>query len=341
LKKLLATVLLFLFLLIPAVFSQAAGSTVIKLATLITEGSVWGTLLKEMGADWKKATDGRVTLRMYAGGVAGDDPDAIRKMRIGQLHASTLTILGLTEIDPAFNVFTIPFFIDSYEELFFVWDELDPHLRKRLQDKGFILLHWGHAGWIHLFSTRPVTTIDEFKSFKFFVAAGDGTMVSWWKDRGFHPVPLAVTDMVQGLQTGMIEALPATPLSALYLQWYRSAPHMLDLGFAPLVGATVITERAWRKIAPEDQQALLTAGRRTEERFRTELPAQDQHAMEEMEKRGLSVTRVVGTPAEQGWRDSAEMFATTMRDDFVPPDIFDLAVRARQSFRKQRAASPD
>ncbi len=319
--------------------SAARDGIVVKLATLVPNRSVWGNPLREMSAEWKAATEGRVTVRLYPDGVAGDDPDLVRKMRIGQLQAATLTVTGLAEIDPAFALFEIPLFFDSYEEFFHLVAKMEPLFRKRLKSRGFVLLHWAHAGWINLFTTRPVTTVDEFKQLKFFVWAGNDSLVSWWRDNGFRPVPLAATDILTGLQTGMIEALPSTPLAALSLQWFRSTPHMLDLSFAPLIGATVMTERAWNKISPVDQEALLAIARHTEGRFRREIPQQDRVAVAEMEKRGLTVTRVVGTEAEAKWREAAQSFAANMRDALVPSEVFDLALGERELYRRRSEAT--
>ena len=97
--------LLALTLLLVSPAAQAA--TTVKLATLVPEGSLWDRELKSMGQEWKAATDGRVDLRIYPGGVAGSEEDVLRKIRIGQLQAATLTVVGLSEIDPAFNVFSI------------------------------------------------------------------------------------------------------------------------------------------------------------------------------------------------------------------------------------------
>src|SRR5258706_1066969 len=119
----------------PAV-AQAPGN-VVKLATLVPDGSVWDKVIKGMGAEWNQATEGRVTLRVYAGGVAGDEPDIVRKMRVGQLHAAALTVTGLAEIDDAFRVFAIPMFFDSYPELYQVLDRMRPTLEARLAAKGF------------------------------------------------------------------------------------------------------------------------------------------------------------------------------------------------------------
>jgi len=117
---------------------------------------LWHKALKDLGNEWTQATAGRAQLRIYPGGVSGDDPDMVRKMRIGQLQAGALTTAGLATIDPAFELFSVPLFFASYEEYRFVLERMAPLLRRRLEDQGFVALHWGTAGWVHLFSKVPV-----------------------------------------------------------------------------------------------------------------------------------------------------------------------------------------
>ncbi len=308
----------------------------IKLATLVPDRSVWGNFLRQMGADWKNATDSRVNLRVYPGMVAGDDPDVVRKMRIGQLNAGTLTLTGLIEIDNYFTVFGIPMYFDSYEEYFYVIEKLQPILEKRLLDKGFVLINWGHGGWIHLFSTKPINTIEQLQKHKLFVWAGDDRMVTWYQQNGFRPVALQLPDVVTGLQTGMIDAMPSTPLAALSLQWFRNAPYMLDLGFAPFLGATVVTAKSWNKISSQDQEAILKVSREASSKFSTEIPVQDDKAVTEMKARGLEVISVPDDAAAADFRAATEKFAANMRDSIVPPEIFDQAQKARQEFRSRQ-----
>ena len=266
-----------------------ARATTIKMATLVPDGSVWDKAFRRMGSEWKQATDGRVELRMYAGGVAGDEPDIIRKMRIGQLNAAALTLPGLSDIDPAFDVFEIPLYYDSHEELLAILEEMTPLLRERLDERGFVLLHWGHAGWIRLFSKRSAGSPDELRRQKLFVWGDEGEKVRVWRENGFEPVPLAATDIPSGLQTGLIEAVPAPPLSALGLQWFRSTPFMLDLEIVPLIGATVVTKKTWESISEADREAMLAAAARIETFLLEEVPAQEAAAIAEMRERGLTV----------------------------------------------------
>jgi TRAP-type C4-dicarboxylate transport system substrate-binding protein len=311
----------------------AAAPKTLKLATLVPEGSVWDKELRAMAAEVEKRTQGRVVLRIYPGGVAGDEPDVVRKMRIGQLQAATLTLSGLQDIDDGFAVFGIPRFITSYPELFHVVDALTPALTQRMDQEGFVLLGWGHAGWINLFSRRPVQVPADLKGLKLYVRAGDNDMVQWWKARGYQPVPLATTDIMTGLQTGMIDAMPSPPLAALTFQWYRPTPYMLDLGMAPMVGATVVSKRAWQGISPADQAIVRELAKRMGERLEQAIPAQDRSAVEQMVQRGLTVTKPKDAAQQKAWDDAAADFATSMRSAIVPPEVFDAAKTARDGFR--------
>jgi len=310
--------------------------TVIKLATFVPDGSVWHRAMREMGAEWAQATGGRVQLKVYPGGVAGDEPDYVRKMRIGQIQAAAITTAGLAQIDNAFQMFGVPMFFDSYPELYAVLDKMTPILKQRLDAKGFVLLNWGHGGWVYFFTKQDARTVADIKKTKMYAMAGDDRWVQIWKSNGYSPVALAPSDMLTALQTGMIDGCPTTPLLALTLQWYRQTPHMVGIGMAPLVGGLVITKQAWAKIPPADQAKLLAACQRLEKKLETGVPKQDVAAVEEMKKRGLTVTTVPPAAVAE-WRVAAEAFAKGMRGTLIPPDILDMATRERDGFRRRGA----
>jgi TRAP-type C4-dicarboxylate transport system substrate-binding protein len=301
-----------------------------KLATLVPDGSIWDQALKEMSAEWSRATDDRVSLRIYPGGVAGDEADIVRKMRIGQLHAAALTTTGLGEIDEAFSVFATPLLFESYDELLHVLDAVAPHLEQRLEAGGFTLVHWAHGGWVRLFSKRPVATLAAAKGMKMFAWAGDDPRVQLFRRAGFQPVALASTDIVTGLQTGLIEAFPTPPLAALSLQWFRETPYMSEIGLGPLVGAVVISKRAWGSASEADRRELLRIAERYGERLEKQVPEQDRQAVAEMERRGLQVV-----PVEDGaaWREAAGKFAADSRGGLVPAEILDLVQREIAAYR--------
>lgn len=310
----------------------SGAAQVIKMASLVPDGSVWDLILEEQAEAWEAATDGRLDVRLYPGGVAGDDPAVVRKMRIGQFQAAALTFQGLVEIDDGFRIFALPLFFRSQEELLHVLNALDPLLRQRLEEKGFVLVNWGYAGWARFYSRRPIRVPDDLRSHKLFLWAGEQRSIRIYRSHGLQPVGVAGTDVTLALQTGMIEAIATPPLVALTLQWFRQANHQLDRPLAPLVGATVMTTRAWNALSEADRAALLRTSGRAEQRYEEEVPTQEARAIEAMEARGL-IRTTMAPESRTEWEALAADLAREYRGDLIPAEIFDAAVKARDEFR--------
>ena len=140
-----------------------------------------------------------MSLTVFSGGSQGDEPTVLRKMRLNALQGASLTVVGLASIDWSFNVFNIPFFFQSYDELNAVIEKLTPLLKQRAEAKGFVLVHWGHGGWLQVFSKKPVQTVADSRRAKLYTSAGDDRMTQWYKANGFQPRAMAMTDILTGL----------------------------------------------------------------------------------------------------------------------------------------------
>jgi TRAP-type transport system periplasmic protein len=307
----------------------------LKLATLVPEGSIWDKSERELGAAIQQATQGRVKFQVYPGGVAGDEPVLLRKLRTDGLQAVLFSAPGLGDIDPAFSLFQVPLLFETDAEVLYVLEKMRPELERRLEEKGLVLLHWTNVGWLRFLASKPVASFDDFRQRKQFVWGSEGRMASWYQELGLRPVTLAATDVLQGLQTGMIECLPVTPLAALSLQWFRSAPYMLEHRFAPLLGALVVSKSAWTKIPEADRTAILELSRKTEAKLFAEIPKREEEAVEEMKARGLQVAKEPAGDAAK-WLSLGSEFQKRFRTNSVPPEVFDQAVKLLEEHRKAR-----
>jgi TRAP-type C4-dicarboxylate transport system substrate-binding protein len=142
-----------------------------------------------------------------------------------------------------------------------------------------------------------------------------------------------MTDIQTGLQTGLIDGVPTTPLACVSLQWYRHVPFMYEDGIAPLIGATVVSKTAWDRMSQRERDTLRDAARKLEATLKREVPRQDAEAIEAMKERGLTVT-TAASGAEAGWRRESDALADYVRSNMVPTEIFDRAVRARDAYRE-------
>ena len=326
-KSRLLAIAVALMLVPVALFAQRA--TRIQLGSILPANSVWDRSLKQMAADWERDTDGRVQLRVLSGSVK-DEGSLARRLKAGRPQAAVFGLPG--EIDDAFNVLSIPFFFESDAEALHVVEKLTPTFERILLDQGLVLLNWGHAGWAHFFTADRVATLDDLKRTKLFTTAGDERMLQWYKQNGFDPVPLAVTDLLLGLNTGLINAHPSPPYVALLFQWYDKTPFMLNVPLTPVLGITVVTDRVWNRISDEDQRTLRASAKQLELSLFRDVQAQELDSIGQMTQRGLTVVEL-DDAAKASFRAVADELTASWRGNMIPADVYDEAVRERDSFR--------
>ena len=317
-------------------FSTPTWAQTIKLGTLAPEGSPWYNIIRDMTEATQARTNGKIRFRIYAGGVAGDDPDMVRKMRVGQLHAATLTGTGLNQIAPEIQALMMPMMLASYEELDYVRDSLTPKLEALLESKGFKVLNWGDAGWVHFFAQETVVRPEDLRPMRLFVWSGTPAIVEAWKDAGYQPVPLAATEIHTALQSGLINAVPTTPIAALSFQWFGLATHMTDLNWAPLIGATVISMSKWQSIPDDLKPILVKAAREAGARIRDETRQLSNDAVEVMKKHGLVVDHVSPEVAAL-WESRARAGYPKLIGQVVPAGMVAEVERLRNEYRALHA----
>ena len=316
--------------------AAAAEEVKIRLGTLAPRGTTWHRALLEMGEQWRAGQGAGASFVVYTDGSQGGEADMVRRMRVRQLNAALLSVVGLNEIDDSITALQkMPLVFRSWGEVDYVREKLRPAVEKRFLEKGFVVLCWGDAGWVRFFSKEPVTHPAELRRQKLFAWAGDSAQADIMKSMGYHPVVLEVADILPGLQTGMVSAVPSTPFWALTLQFYTQANHMLDLNWAPLVGAVVVTRKAWDAMTPAGQKALREAGEKAGSELRALSRREDEQAVQAMVKRGLKVQPV--TPQiEAEWREVAAQFYPLIRGRLVPAEQFDEVQRLLAQYREQR-----
>lgn len=304
----------------------------IKLGTLAPEGSVWYRVLREMGEDWKRLSGRQIQLRIYPGGIAGDDSDMVRKMRIGQLHAAALTSQGLATIDEDIGVFQMPMLLTSDGELEFVQGELSGRLANRLEEKGFKVLYWSQVGWVYLFSNRPVTAPGDLKPLDVWVWSGDAAWADALKDAGYKPVPLPATEIHTALTSGLVDAFATTPVAALSYQWFGQARNMMNMKWGPLTAAVVISTRTWERIPDDLKPKLQAAAVKAGDAAKDEILKLEADAIEAMQGYGLAVNAVSGAEEEM-WKAEIRKTYPKLLGKSIPEPIYRDVVAILEDYR--------
>jgi TRAP-type C4-dicarboxylate transport system substrate-binding protein len=267
--------------------SAAHAQTTLKIATLAPEGSSWMTEFHKWAKDVEEHTGGKLKIKFFAGGTAGDERDAVRKMRLGQLTGAAVTAIGLGLINSEVRVLELPMLINSYDELDYIRNKLDADLRKKFEDKGYVLLSWGDVGPVHIFSNIPLKSKADLAQTKMWAWVDDALVKALFQQLGVNGVPLGVPDVLPSLQTGLINACYGSPLSTLALQWFTKVKYMTSLHITYALGAAVITKKAYDGLAPDVQKVLMDDSREFQVKLLKVLRADNDKAMAQMKTAGV------------------------------------------------------
>lgn len=308
----------------------------LRIGTLASKNSLYHRQLMELGEAWRNAQGGQGKYLVYPDGSQGGETDMVRRMRIGQLQGGLLSVVGLREIEPSIAALqNMPMMFRSWEEVDYVREKMRPAMEKKFLDKGFVVLAWGDAGWVRFFSKTPAFAPNDFKGMKFFAWGAEADQQEIMKNLGYTPVPLETADILPAIQTGMINAVPSTPYFALATQIYTTANHMLDLNWSPIVGALIITKKAWDELTPAGQAIVREAGAKAGVQLRAKARQEVDEAVEAMKKRGLTVNKPNAEQMKE-WNALADGLYPRIRGKLVPVEQFDEVVGLLKAFRAGR-----
>ena len=316
--------------------SALASDKPLRIGTLAPKNSLYHRQLLEIGEAWRQAQGGNAKYVVFPDGSQGGEAELARRMRIGQLQGALLSIVGLSEIEPSINALqSIPLLFKTWDEVDHVREKMRTSMEKKFLDKGFVVLAWGDAGWVRFFSKDALMRPDDFKKMKFFSFAGESEQQEIMKSLGFTPVPLETTDILPSIQTGMINVVPSTPYFALATQIYGKVPHMLEINWAPVVGALVVTQKAWDDMSPAGRQALRSAGEKAGVLIRNKARQEVEEAVEAMRKRGLVVNKPNPDQLRE-WQELADKLYPRVRGNLVPAETFDEVFQHVKAYRAGR-----
>jgi TRAP-type C4-dicarboxylate transport system substrate-binding protein len=309
----------------------------LRIGTVVPKNSLYHQQLMEMGEAWRAAQGGNAKFVVFTDGSQGGEAELSRRMRIGQLQGALMSVVGLREIEPSIAALqNLPLLFRNWDEVDYVREKMRPGMEKRFLDRGFVVLGWGDAGWVRFFSKEAALRPDDFKRMKFFAWGSEPEQQAIMKSLGYTPVPLETADVLPSLQTGMINVIPSTPYFALASQIYGTATNMLDINWAPIVGAIVVTTTAWDAMSPSGQQALRTAGDKAGTQMRAKARQEVDEAVAAMKKRGLTVN-TPNAEQQREWATLAEKLYPRIRGTMVPADTFDEVFFHLKAYRAAKA----
>jgi len=227
-----------------------------KIATIFPDGTSWMTTARAGAQEIAERTAGRVKFQFYPGGVMGNDATVLRKIRIGQLQGGALTGGGVADIYPDSQVYSIPFIFNSEAEVDYVRQHMDRLILDGLKQKGFISFGLSGGGFAYLMSSNRIASTDNLLQQKVWTPQGDFISRAAFEAIGVSPIPLPLVDVLTGLQTGLINAIGASPMGAIALQWHTRVKYLVDVPLIYLYATLVVKRQAFEKLSAGDQKIV-------------------------------------------------------------------------------------
>jgi len=309
-----------------------ADGTELRIASLAPSGSPWMEVLDKAASETKDKTVGRVTLKYFEGGQQGDERDFVRKIKLGQLDGAAVTAVGLSMIDESIRVLELPMMFQSAEELDYVADKLWPYFQKKFEKKGFKLNDRGEVGWIYFLSKAKVEKIADLRGQKLWLWGDDALVGAVFKKLGLNGVPLGVPEVDAALTSGKIDACYGSPVAAVALQWYSKVKFMTSMPMSFAIGATIVSNDAYKKLSAEDAKMVEDIGRANAKKLRKTIRKANEDAKGTMSRKGVTVIQTPVAMVDEFTKQATELW-NELAGKIYSKEELKMVLDARDEYR--------
>jgi TRAP-type C4-dicarboxylate transport system substrate-binding protein len=323
--------------LLAATAGHAEPTYTLKFATLTPQGTEPMNIMEQWGRTVEERSNGRLAFRFYPGGIQGDEPEVLKKMRFGQIQGGGFTGYGIGRIYSPARILEFPFLFRTHEEVDTVRAKYMPEFERGFQKRGYELLGWSEVGDIHFFSREPIRSLEDLGKRRIWLWQGDPLSQSWFDAANLSPISLSITDVYTSLSTGMIDTVYATPLVAMALQWYTKTGYMTNVPMANGIGALVVSRRFFDHLPPDLQDLLRETGRETGERLTAVTRDDNRKSLTLLKNEGLDFVLKPDDVDTDEVRELSEKAAARLaRKNYIPKPLFD---QTRELLREIRQGS--
>ncbi len=332
----LTSIVALLFVLL----SQPGFAKVFKIATVSPEGSGWMKTMRAAGKDIEAATEGRVKLKFYPGGVMGNDSAVLRKIRIRQLHGAALTGGSLRQFYPDVEAYSLPLLFRSFAEVDHVREQMDSKILQGIADGGFVSFGLAEGGLAYAMSDTPVTQVAQLREKKVWAPANDKAALQAMRAFDISPYPLELSNVLVSLQTGMINSVATSPIAAIALQWHTQVKYISDLPLMYFFATLVLEKRAFESLSEADQQVV---SKRLGESF-ADIDGQNrkdnENAFSALQQQGLKVVNIPETDQQAWYKRANDATDKIIGDGLVSSEFYSQMQTLLNEFRSQLASEP-
>jgi TRAP-type C4-dicarboxylate transport system substrate-binding protein len=320
--------------------SQAEKIHVLKFATLAPAGTTWVRLLQDWADEVRKESRGRLIFKIYPGGVQGDEPEVLKKIRFGQLQGGAFTGYGIGQIYSPARVLELPFLFNNIAEIDHVRKLFMPEIEQGYRDNGYELLGWMEVGFVYFFSKTPIDSLEDLQERRIWNWQGDPLGQAFFEASGLSPVPLSIIDVYTSLSTGLIDTVYAPPLGAIAMQWFTKTKYITNVPMANGIGSLIVSRRFFQNLPQDLQKILKRSGAATGEILVAATRKDNVDSLQTLQDRGMIMVEATDSLEIEALQEiRIRAGESLMKNGYIPETTINRVNQWLQDFRNEEAAA--
>jgi TRAP-type C4-dicarboxylate transport system substrate-binding protein len=341
--NLFSKIILLLLLSVGSLPTYAKEIYTLKFALLTPSGTAWMNVIDAWADEVYVKSNGRIKFKIYPGGVMGDEPDVLRKIRSNQLQGAFFTGYGIGRIYSPARVLEMPFLFKNTDESDYVREKLMADIEAGFRNKGFELLGWPEVGFIHFFSKKPITSLADVRKRRVWIWSGDPMGEALTEVAGISPVPLSIMDVYTQLSAkhGSIDTVFNSPFGALAMQWHTKVKYASILPATNAIGGLIVSHRFFNKLPADLQQLLRDSGKKAGEEINF-ISRRDNY-------KSIALLKQSGIEFMWDWNENEMQEMLNIRDraavklaamNYIPAEYFQRTRKMLKKYRLRQHNNP-
>ncbi len=267
----------------------------------------------------------------------GNARTVLRKMRAGQLHGGAFNSGALTDLFRETELYSMPLLFRDYGEVDYVRTHIDASIREGLAEVGLAAMALSDGGFAYLLSQQPIRQVADLRGTKLWILENDDLSLTALEIAGVAPVPLPLSDVYTGLQTGLIDTVAVAPSAAIAFQWHTKVAFMTDVPLMYLIGLLVFDERALAKLSVEDRAILESVVAEASQRLDRDSRASDAAAKRALGNQGIETLQIAEEELSR-WHAIADQTIARLRaEEAYDDELLDAMLGHLEAYRDSQA----
>jgi tripartite ATP-independent transporter DctP family solute receptor len=276
---------------------RAAGETmVLKASDVHPLGYPTVEAVIALGKKLEQATDGRLSVQMFASMQLGGEKEAIEQAQVGAIQFARVSVGTLGPVIDELNVFNLPFLFRNVAHARAV---MDGAIGQELLDKvtnndkaGLVGLCWMDAGARSMYDTKkPIKEIADLKGMKVRVM-GNPMFVDMMNDLGGNGIAMGYDQVFSALQTGVVDGAENNPPSFVFDNHYQVAKHFTLTEHLIVPEMLVFSKKTWIALSTDDQALIAKLSKEAQAEERVLWDKKEDEAFAKMKEAGIDVEKI-------------------------------------------------